>query len=93
MSELIFESKDGHRVSVDREADLLTIENAGSITIAHFEFSSGKVSLYSPEDIEIRSGGKLKLRGDEGVDIDSGGDIRVVSSEETIIRGKMVRIN
>jgi hypothetical protein len=93
MKELLYKSISGHQVWVDRESEQITVSDPSAAPIIQFDSVTGKINLFSPQDIEIRSSGKLKLRGDDGVEIDGGGDVRLVSAEETIIRGKMVRIN
>lgn len=90
---LLAQAEGSYSVLLDDETAILTITGGPQMPGLSFDLNSGQIRISSPGDIEIDSGGKLKLKGTLGVEVDGGGDIRLISAEETIIRGKMVRIN
>jgi hypothetical protein len=86
-------TKSGKEISYCEQADTLSICDRELGTQVVIDLGSNQITIRTSGDIELNAGGKLKLRGAEGVEIDGGDDVRLTSSEETIIRGKMVRIN
>ena len=86
-------TKSGKEISYCEQTDSLNICDRKLGTELVIDLGSNQITIRTTGDIQLDAGGKLKLRGAEGVEIDGGGDVLLASSEETIIRGRMVRIN
>jgi hypothetical protein len=86
------DTEHGDHVAYDSIHDSLSVRTRHGAVI-QIGFADGAMTIRTEGDIEMSAGGMLRLKGDQGVKIDGGGDVRLASSEETIIRGKMVRIN
>lgn len=89
----LLDGREGYTIQIDEETSSLIVDTAISKSRIVIDLLLGKISIESPGDIQIHAGGKLVLRGDAGVDIESGGNVGMIAAEETIVRGKMVRIN
>lgn len=90
---ILARSENQYEVSLDEGNDTLVVEAFRTQSRIVINLVAGTVIIESPGDISFHAGGKLTLKGDDGVDIISGSEARLVGAEETIIRGKMVRIN
>ena len=88
-----FETRGGRLVSYDPSRDLLLVEGATGESVIVIDLAQDRITIRSTGDLDLEAGGKLRLKGKEGVEVEAGGDLRLVSEAETIVRGKMIRIN
>jgi len=72
-------------VSYDAEQDLLVVERQTGGSCIVIDLANDQIRITSGGDISLEAGGVLRLAGKEGIEMKS--------PEETIIQGKMVRIN
>lgn len=90
--DLLFQSSTGMQVSVDTETESLEIGAPSSVAL-RVDLKAGTVEIFSRDDVSVISGGRIALDAAKGIDIRTGGDLQMIAEGETIIRGKMVRIN
>ena len=83
----------GKLISYEAERDLLIVENESGGSCVVIDLSNNKVTIHAEGDIEFSSNQKIKFSAKEGIEMHTSGDATLVADEETIIRGKMVRIN
>lgn len=86
-------SEGDYLIQLDEDTKTLVVDAIRAKSRITIDLVAGQISIESPGDIDIHAGGKLSLRGDGGIDVLSGADLRLSAGEETIVRGKMVRIN
>lgn len=90
--EVVYVSTSGVKLELDRDAETLTVRTQGDNTL-NVDLVSGCVEIRSAGDVCLVTGGRIAFDAAEGVDIRTGGDLSLAAEGETIIRGKMVRIN
>jgi hypothetical protein len=90
--EPIFTSSTGFDVLLDRSEEQLVV-GSDQTPRMRIDLRTGSVEILSSSDVSVVSGGRISLDGARGVDIRTGGDLQLIAEGETIVRGKMVRIN
>lgn len=87
------QTRSGKLISYEEERDLLLIEQESGGSCIVIDLSNNKVTIQADGDIEFTSNQKIKFAAKEGVEIKTEGEAQLIAQGETIIQGKMVRIN
>ncbi len=93
MNTSTIQTRSGKLISYEEERDLLVIEQESGGTSIVIDLSNNKVTIQADGDIEFTSSKKIRLAAKEGVEIRTEGEAQLLAEGETVIRGKMVRIN
>ena len=89
----VIRTRSGKLISYEPEHDLLMVESENGGACIVIDLSNDKVTIRANGDIDLASNQKIRLSAKEGVEIRTEGDAELIAGGETIIRGKMVRIN
>lgn len=86
-------TRTGKLISYEEARDLLIVEPETGGSSIVIDLSNNKVTIHAEGDIEFSSNQKIKLAAKEGIELRTEGETQLVAQGETIIQGKMVRIN
>ncbi len=89
----VIRTQSGKLISYEADRDLLLVESENGGSCIVIDLSNDKVTIQAQGDIDLNSNQKIRLSAKEGVEIRTEGEAHLVAEGETIIRGKMVRIN
>lgn len=89
----VIRTRSGKLISYEPDNDLMMVESENGGACIVIDLSNDKVMIRANGDIDLASNKKIRLSAKEGVEIRTEGDAELIAEGETIIRGKMVRIN